>query len=269
MVSSGGFFSSSLFSLYNVVQNTQILYPKELIISTLRNYFSKDVKYHYVSDEWGFPKIPDHTNLNPKAGLQDNLTTRIYIGQEAKFDVKFYPAILIKNTKTTYVPISFNQEEECLEYEKLLFDDGYGNHTYINSPVNFIVAGSWDLGFDLDVLTEGPQDRSTIVENVCILLQSIARNHLTDCGLFIKNVSAGGETFEIYQNDNIYKQTISLDCRGEFKRTIPITNVIDSISMCIEIGNIAEDNTFSPAPNLQINYDLDLTNTILQRFSFD
>lgn len=266
MVISGGFFSSNLFSLYNVVQNTQILYPKELIISTLREYFGKDTKYHYVADEWGFPKIPDHTNLNPKAGLQDDLATRIYIGQEAKFDIRFYPAVLVKNTKTSHSPISFNQEEDCIEYENLLFTDGYGNYTYIKSPAYFIYAGSWDLGFDIDVLTEGPQDRATIVEAICILFQMLERNNLTDAGLFIKSVSVGGESFETYQNDNIYKQTISLDCRGEFRRKIPITNIIDSISICIEIGHYSQD-TFIPDPNLQINLDLDLTNTVLQSYS--
>jgi len=267
MVSSGGFFSSNLYSIHNIVQNTQILYPKELIISTLREYFAKDVKYHYVADEWGFPKVPDHTDLNPNAGMYDDLTTRIYIGQEAKFDVRFYPAVLVKNTKTAYNPISFNQEKECLEYELLLFDDGYGNHTYIKSPVNFIIAGRWDLGFEIEVLTEGPQDRSTIVEAICMLFQIIMRDHLIDCGLFIKNVSVGSESFELYQNDNIYKQTISLECQGDFKRKIPITNVIDSISICIELGHYT-NTTFEPAPNLQINYDLDLTNTLLQSYSF-
>ena len=264
-MATGGFFSSNLYSLHNVVQNTQILYPKELIISTLREYFAKDTKYHYVSDEFGFPKIIDHTDLNPNAGYNDDLSTKIYIGNEAKFDAKFYPAVLVKNTKTSHVPISFNQEEGTIEFGSTLFDDGY-TFTYVKTPLNFIVAGSWDLGFDLDVLSEGPQDRSTIVESICILLQSIARTDLTRAGLFIKNVSVGGESFELYQNDNIFKQTISLECRGDFRRAIPIDSIVEAINLCIEIGHFTESDVFLPDPNLQINSDLDLTNTILQSF---
>ena len=264
-MATGGFFSSNLYSLHNVVQNTQILYPKELIISTLREYFAKDTKYHYVSDEFGFPKIIDHTDLNPNAGYNDDLATRIYIGNEAKFDAKFYPAVLVKNTKSNHVPISFNQDDGTIEYSNLLFTDSYTS-TYIKVPTNFITVFSWDLCFDLDILTEGPQDRATIVEAICVLLQSIARMDLTRAGLFIKNVSVGGESFELYQNDNIFKQTISLECRGDFRRVIPIDSIVEAINLCIEIGHFTESDVFLPDPNLQINSDLDLTNTILQSF---
>ena len=175
-MATGGFFSSNLYSIHNVVQNTQILFPKELIISTMREYFSKDSKYHYVEDEWGFPKITDHTDVNPRAGLDDDLETRIYIGQENRFDVKFYPTVLVKNTKASSYNISINQEEECVSYGFTYFEDSQGNTTSLKTPVNFIFAGAWDLGFDIDVVTEGPQDRSTIVEAISMLFQNIKRD---------------------------------------------------------------------------------------------
>jgi hypothetical protein len=261
---SGGFFSSDLYRLYNVVQNTQILQPKILLISALREYFAQDTKYHYVNDEWGFPKTPDHTDLNPKAGLNDDDTTRIYIGQDNRFDIKYYPAVLIRNTGSSYFPISINQDEECVEYGYRLYIDGYGNKTSLRIPVNFIFAGAWDLTFDIDVIAEGPQDRSTIVEAINMHLQSNIRNQLTYAGLFIKNVRTGAESQEIYQNDNVYKQTISLECRGEYRRLIPITDVVEIISACIEIGHTDNNNVWLPALNETIYITLDLTNTILQ-----
>lgn len=265
MVGTGGFFSSDLYSLYNVVQNTQILYPKSLLIATLKDYFSKDTKYHYVKDEWGFPKTPDHTDLDPRAGLEDDATTRIFIGQENRFDVPFLPAVLIKHTSASYKPISINQEQDCVQYGYRLFIDGYNNKYNLRVPVSLIFAGAWDLGFDIDVLAEGPQDRSTIVESICMYLQSIARDDLTYAGLFIKGVRVNGENQELYRGDNktIFKQTISLDCRGEYRRLIPISNVVESIMACIEVGHTT-NGVWVPDPNLTINFNLDLTNTILQ-----
>lgn len=257
----GGFFSSDLYRLYNVVQNTQILFPKELLLSALREYFAKDSKYHYVKDPWGFPKTPDHTDLPPDAGTNDDATTRIYIGQESRMDIPHYPAVLVKHTSSSFVPISLNEEKECVQYAFREYIDGSGNRYNIQYPYAFIFAGAWELGFSVEVLAEGPQDRGTIVEAICMLFQSIVRDQLMRAGLFIKNVKTDGESTEQYQNDLIYKQTISLDCRGEYRRLIPINDIIEIINVCIEFGDITNDNS---DPNLQINYSFDLTDMILQ-----
>jgi len=261
-MASGGFYSSDVYQLYNVVQNTQILYPKSLLISTLREYYARDTKYHYVKDEWGFPKTPDHTDLAPDAGWNDDVTTRIFIGQENRFDIKYLPAVLIKHTSSAYIPISINQEEDCVQYGYRLFIDGYGNKTSLKVPVHLLFAGAWDLGFDIEVIAESSQDRSTIVEGISMHLMSNVRNQLTYDGLFIKNTRTSGESQELYQNDNLYKQTISLECRGEYRRQIPVTNTVEIITACIEIGH-TEDTTWMPDPNLTIYYQLDLSNTIL------
>lgn len=258
-MSVGTFFSSDLYSLYHVIQNTQILFPKELLLSTLREYFAKDTKYHYVKDPWGFPKTPDHTDLDPSAGFDDDSTTRIYIGQESRMDIPFYPAVLIKHTGSSFVPISINEEKECIQYGYRLYVDGYNNRYNVLVPLGFIFAGAWDLSFSIDVMTEGAQDRATIVEAICMLLQ-IKRDDLTRSGLFIKSVKTDGESSEVYQNDLIYKQSISIDCRGEYRRLIPITNIIEAINVCIEFGDLATNN---PDPNLQINYYFDISDMIL------
>lgn len=256
---SGGFFSSNLFSLHHVVQNTQLLYPKELIIGTLREYFSKDVKYHYVQDEWGFPKTPDHTDLDPKAGLNDSLTTRIYIGQEGRESVPFYPAVLVKITSSNSIPISFNQEEGGVQYTFLTYEDGCGQQYQINVPQYLIIAAAWDIGMTIEVLAEGSQDRSTIAEAISVYLMTVVRNQLTRAGLFIKTLKTGGETSEIYQNNNIFKIDISLDCRGELRRHIPVLDVADVINICGDIGReIGLNQTFNPAPNMTINQVVDL-----------
>ena len=257
----GSFFNSDLYRIYSVIQNTQILYPKELIISTLKEYFAKDTQYHYVKDEWGFPKTPNHTDLPANAGINDDLTTRIYIGQEDRFDVPFYPAVLVKHSGSTFVPLSFNEEKECVQYGSRLFVDGYNRSYNITVPIGFIFAGSWDITLDIDILAESPQDRSTIAEAICILLGSVMRDQLTHQGLFIKGIRTGSESYELYQNDMVFKTSINIDCRGEYRRLVPVDSIIEVINACIDFGPINEPNRI-PSPNMEINYSVDILSLI-------
>lgn len=254
-MATGGFFHSDLFSIHKVVQNTQILFAKELLVSALRKYFAEDSQYHYVADAWGFPKIPDHTDLPPDAGINDDMTTRIYIGQTEKFDIKFFPAVLVKHTGATYKPISFNQDKDCLQSEKRLFIDGYGRRYTTSVPRHFIFTGAWDTNFDVDIMAEGIQDRAILAEAISMLFQTISLWDLMQAGLFIKSTRVGGESVEDYANDKIFKQTVSIECRGEYKRIIPVESIIDMINLCIDFGDISTDTY---AENMRINYAFDL-----------
>ncbi len=260
---SGGFFSSDLYSIYNIVQNTQIIYPKELLISALREYFAKDSKYHFVKDEFGFPKTPDHTDLDPGAGFDNDATTRIFIGAENRFDVKYYPAVLVKMTGANSVPISINQEQDCIQYEYVPYYDGNGNNTFLNVPTHMLFAGSWDLTFDIDIYAESPHDRNQIGEAISMLFAHIVRNQLTRAGLFIKSTRTSPENMEDYQNDKIYRLTVTLDCRGEWLRKIPITSVVEIINACFEIGHDDANNNWTPASNMTINYTQDVSDLLL------
>src|ERR1700690_1148449 len=105
-MSSNNFSKSLLFDLNNFVQSSMIVYPKEIIIATLRDFFSRDSFYCYSKDAWGFANTTDHTDLPPGADLPTNfnshganqggLSTRLFIGENYRYDGIFYPAILVK-----------------------------------------------------------------------------------------------------------------------------------------------------------------------------
>jgi hypothetical protein len=255
-MATGGFFYSDLFSIHKVIQNTQILFAKELIVGELREYFSEDSNYHYVADEYGDPKVINMTDVDPKAGLEDEISTRIYIGMEDKEDVPFLPSVLVKHTGATYKPISFNQENKCLQKEARLFIDGYGRQYVTSVPKYYVFGGAWDTNFDIDILTEGTQDRSILSEAISMLFQTISYFDMQYAGLFIKSTRVSGESKEDYKNGKIFRQTVSLECRGEYRRIIPIDSVVDVIDICVEFGNLTT-NTY--AQNLQFNYQFDLT----------
>ena len=254
------YFPSDLYSIHRVIQNTQIIHAKELLVSSLREQFARDSTYHYVKDEWGNPKVIDATDINLRAGISDDEMTRIWIGQENKQEVRFLPSVLIKHTGATYKPISFNQDRYTVQYQRRLFTDGYGNTQNIPVPQYFMFVGAWDTNFDIEIETESPVDRSAITEFISLYFQNIGIYDLFPNGLFIKNTRVSGENSEDFQNGKIFKQTVSLECRGEYRRIIPIDNLIDIINICIDFGHITPTEAY--AENLRINISLSLLDVL-------
>lgn len=229
---------SDIFNLENVVQQTGMLHSKNILIDTLRDIFRRDREYKYVQDVFGFPKTPGHLGLNPAAGLDDDETTRIFIGSTYRYDVKFHPSIIVKNTGSRYVPISFNQDFLGVLYRKELIMDGYGNQTIISTPAAYTQVGAWDQTFEVKVTAESEVDREEIADIVKVTLMGSRRLELQQAGLFIKTLSSSGEQEEPYANDYLYTVSISLETRSEWKIHIPINDVCERIGLCIHFNTL-------------------------------
>lgn len=251
----GNFFKSDLYTIHNVVQNSMIVYPKEIIIATLRDFFSLDTYYHYVKDAWGFPQTNDHTDLPLDAGLHDNITTRLYIGENYRFDVIDYPAILVKNAGGKYIPISINRDRGKVYWGERSFDDGYGNITTFRTPESFVFSGAWEGQMAIDIKTRSLRARDDLLELVAICLQDITFESLKKSGIVVKPLSWGSPSEIDDRNDKIFQQTITLDIRTEWERRIPISNVLDTITFAVDFGRV-NPITAPIAPNLTINTDL-------------
>lgn len=252
---------SDLYKLYNIVQNSAIVYPKELIVSTLREYFSQDTYYHYVKDKWGFPNTPDHKNLPLDAGMVDDTTTRLYIGEAYRKDVIFYPALIVRSSGANFIPIGINREAFNVQYATRLYEDGYGNTSKIDVPEYFISAGALEGSLTIEVMSRSLRARDDLAELTGIIFEDLARDQLTHAGLFIKKVTIGSPSEADDRSDKLFKQTISLEFRSEWRRHIPILNVIEILNFSIEIGNV-ENPSIPASPNLTI----ETSNTIFDIF---
>lgn len=241
---------TDLYEIYNVVQNTMIRIPKDAIIASLREYFGRDSKYHFVRDEWGYPKTPDHTDLSPDAGLYDDLTTRVFIGEKNRFDIIYYPAILVKSGSFRYVPISLNRNRYFVEWTQQEVIDGYGNRTFMSVPEKFVLVGAWEGSLEIEVSSRGIRERDDLIELISIFLIDINWNNLSRMGVSIKpDLSISGPSEAEDRNDKLFKQTITINIRCEWRREIPILNFIDTITFCVEFGPI--DPPGMSAPNLE------------------
>ena len=261
--------------IYHIVQASMIVYPKEMIIATLRDFFSHDSYYHFAKDQWGFANVNDHTDLplgadlpfGPGAQPQLNpnpvLSTRLFIGENYRYDGIFYPAILVKNGGTRYVPISINRNQGEVAYDKMLYVDGYGNETTIYKPVALLTAGVWEGSIIIDVLTRSLRARDDLVETIGMCFTEVHFETLHQIGIIVKPLSVGAPSETDDRNDKLFRQTLTLDIRSEWKREIPINNTIDAILFTATFANLQDPNHPIPS-NLTINTEVNIANMLAE-----
>lgn len=258
--------------LHNIIQASMLVYPKEMIIGTLRDFFSKDDYYHFAKDQWGFPNTTDHTDLPPGADLpsfhnanganQEGLSTRVFIGENYRYDGIYYPAILIKSGGTQYVPISINRDQGGVQYEDLIFEDGYGNQTIVHKPVSFITAGAWEGSIIIDVMTRSLRSRDDLVELIAMCFTEVTFDTLVDVGIIIKPINIGAASEADDRNDKLFRQTITLNIRTEWRREIPIDTIIDAIFFTATFEDLSRPD--SPvSPNLTVTTETTITDMLL------
>jgi hypothetical protein len=268
-MSTNNFFKSDLMGIYNIVQASMLVYPKEVIIATLRNYFSKDSYYHYSKDQWGFPNTVDHTDLPPGADLPRGpgaqpqlnphpvLPTRIFIGENYRYDGIYYPAVLVKSGGSRYVPISINRNQTTIQYSEILYQDGYGNETLVSKPEFFVTAGCWEGSIIIDVMSRSLRARDDIVEAIGYCFTEINFDSLYDVGLIVKPMQIGAPSETDDRNDKLFRQSITLDIRTEWRREIPVADVIDAILFTVSFQDFSRESPI--AANLTVNTEVNST----------
>lgn len=236
------FVFSDVYNLDHIVQHTGILAGRNLLIDVLREVFSRDREYRYLRDIYGFPKTPSHVELDPNAGIIDNSTTRLFVGSAYRYDISYLPAVIVRQTSSSYVPVSFNQNRWVIEYEQQKIIDGYGNIEYIQAPSHYTYAGAWNQTFEVKVMAKSLEDVVSIADIVLISLQGTYRPILQQNGLFVRNVSAGGESAEsIGANDPFFSISITVNTRSEWRRHIPISTLVDRIQFCFTVDLVNTD----------------------------
>jgi len=232
---------SDLFQLSDFVQQVAVSQSKNLIIDVLREYFKQDTFYRYSTDGFGFPLTPNVTDLPPD--IQEERTTRIFIGDIFRFDKRYWPAIVVRHASGRTYHVSFNQNYTT-KYRLDLVVDGYGERSYIRIPTHKVVAGAWDQSFDVQIAAESIPDREELTDIVSSFFIGKIRQEIYESGLFIRNVNIGGEREEDWGNDKVYLQNITLDTYSEWRREIPINanDLLETINFCFNYGLFGGEN---------------------------
>lgn len=268
-MSSNNMYKSDLANLYDFVQSSMIVYPKEAIIALLRDYFSKDDYYHYSKDQWGFANTTDHTDLPlgadiPKTYQEEFLPTRLFIGENYRQNVIFYPAVLVKSGGSKYVPISINRNKGTVQYENIYFDDGYGNLAALKRPKSFVTAGAWEGSIIIDIYTRSLRSRDDLAERIAMFFTEVGYETLVDIGIIVKPLNIGAPSEGDDRNDKLFKISLTLDIRSEWRREIPVGNLIESINFAMEFANLEVPDA-PVAQNLTINTEINYIDLLLKQ----
>jgi hypothetical protein len=97
-----------------------------------------------------------------------------------------------------------------------------------------------------------------------ILFEDIRWEEMRRAGVMIKpgSVSVGSPSEgQDRQNEPLYKTTVTMEARTEWRREIPVDNVVDAISFCVDFGRL-DASPPTIAPNLSIGTTVQLINQI-------
>lgn len=241
---------SDFFAENNIVQQVAIVQPKNLLIQYLRDLFRKDSVYTYRSDEYGFPLTIDLTDKP----LESVETTKILISDIFRYDVKFFPAIVVKHSGGSYKPVSFNQDG-VFKYRRDFIEDGLGKRRPISVPTHKVYNGRWELNFDIQVYSESYTELQELLDITTMALQYVLWNDLRASGLFITSLNIGSENSEQYANDYVYSQSITLRTLSEWRVEIPIENTIEKILFSIDSNLTSSPFDGNTANSTILRYD--------------
>lgn len=215
---------SSYFSDNNIIQQVALVQPKNLLIDSIRKVFRTDSIFTYRDDEYGFPLTPDLTN----GDIDSENTTKILISDLYRYEVKFFPSIIIKSGGGSYKPLSFNQDA-TYKYRVDMVEDEFGGRQTVSTPTHRVYNGRWEMNFDVQIYSESHSELEELVDITSMTIQYTLWNELRENGLFVKSLSIGGESAEPYANDFIYGQTITISTLSEWRVEIPIDNLVEKI----------------------------------------
>lgn len=223
------YVSSDYYKENFVTQQSLMKHPKNLLVDCLRHYFSFDSVFTYRQDEYGFPLTPDMSGES----YETDVSTKILISDGYRYEVKFFPALVVKANGGSYKPISFNQNG-TIKYRTDIIEDQYGGRQQISTPTHRVYAGAWDLNMEVQILADSHTELIELVDICAMILQYSAWQELRSQGLLIKTLSVSSENAEQYINDFIYSQNITLNCRSEWRVEIPIDNLVEKMVLNIE-----------------------------------
>lgn len=95
----------------------------------------------------------------------------------------------------------------------------------IRRPACMEYGGKWELTLDCDVMSRDVYAQQEIVDQTVIFLWGILRSYLSHQGIEITDVSLGGESEEVYDengDDYFYNSTFTITCQTDWSIHVPI-----------------------------------------------
>jgi hypothetical protein len=95
----------------------------------------------------------------------------------------------------------------------------------IRRPAYMEYGGKWELTLDCDVMSRDVHAQQEIVDQTVVYLWGVLRSHLSHKGIEITDVSMGGESEEVYDengDDYFYNANFTITCQTDWSIHVPI-----------------------------------------------
>ena len=96
----------------------------------------------------------------------------------------------------------------------------------IRRPAALEYGGRWDITLDVDVMARDEYAQQEIADSTCIYIWGILRSYLSDEGIEITDLSMGGESEEVYDenaDDYFYNASFSMTVQTDWSVHVPLS----------------------------------------------
>lgn len=117
----------------------------------------------------------------------------------------------------------------------------------IREPAYLEYGGKWELSIDIDIIARDVTSQVEIADQTAMFLWAILRPNLINEGIEISDVSMGGESEEVYDengDDYFYNSSISMTVATDWFMHVPILPRI--LSYQEDVKGLPQDLTLSP-----------------------
>ena len=127
-------------------------------------------------------------------------------------------------------------------------------------PAALEYGGRWELTLDFDVMARDVYDQQEIADYSVIYLWGVARSRMSSEGIEIKDISLGGESEEIYDengDDYFYNSSFSITVETDWAIHVPLTTLIRmasslTLDQAAELANLPDDEASSVPGNIEM-----------------
>lgn len=202
---------------YEMTYSTHADVIVDTIVEFLRQCFQNHPYYTYIPREDSFGPDFDHT--------------KIVIVDKYTEDAVFLPTVTISvdGIQTQWLQFSQSPFNTVLKFE--MNSDGSIKRDQEGRPVpsHYEYTGGYNGSVTLFVSAEDTISREELANTLHMIFAESGRDTLYMRGIFIKDVSVGGQTEQPYRNDYIFQQAVTLSIWSEWVRKIPVGPNLEKI----------------------------------------
>lgn len=99
-------------------------------------------------------------------------------------------------------------------------------------------GGRWDISLDLDIIARDVFSQQEISDQTLVYLWGVLRSHLSTQGIEITDVSFGGESEEVYDDnadDYFYNGSISIQVQADWFIHVPVIQRLKSVTTQLQV----------------------------------